>query len=181
MAATDEAVAARLARDVVEAKDRDAVASSIERLAALFGQKTWENARAVAQDVLDRGFSAMGFAVGGKAAPPPETVLDLSALGGRHWGDWQIALLIDEAQGISANVPGAAPGTLSSIHQGLASLPLSFCAFGLPGARDALTGVGISRGSTGYNLPLASLDSRAAHMAVERCFAQYEVAHGGIG
>ena len=178
MGAVDEAVAAHLARDLVEAKDQDA-ASSTDQLAALFGQRAWDNARLVAQGILDRGFSAMGFTIGGKATPPPETVLDLPALRGQHWADWQIVLLIDEAQGISANVPGAVPGTLSSIHQGLISLPLSFCAFGLPGAWDALAEVGISRGSAGYDLPLAGLDDRAAHMAVERCFAQYDVTHGG--
>lgn len=84
-------------------------------------------------------------------------------------------LLIDEAQQISDQAPGAIPGTLSSIHQGFVPAPISFCAFGLPGTWDALGDVGISRGSVGYDLPLAGLNDEASQMAVHRCFAQYQV------
>ena len=58
---------------------------------------------------------------------------DLVDLRGRQWDEWNIVLMIDEAQHISADSPGSHPGTLSSIHQGLAQLPIIFCAFGLQG------------------------------------------------
>ena len=97
--------------------------------------------------ILDRGVSAMGFSVGAKGEAPPETLPQAARLRGRDWADWQVVLLIGEAQGISPQLPGAAPGTLSSIHRGLVSAPLSFCAFGLPGTSTALAEVGVSRPS----------------------------------
>ncbi|MYG14705.1 MAG: ATP-binding protein [Gammaproteobacteria bacterium] len=177
MSVVDGAIAERLAHDLIDARDGDEEASHAQRLAALIGKGTLDNARSVAQKILDRGVSAMGFAIGGREAPPPSTVLKLADLRGRHWSGWQIVLLIDEAQGISPHGPAAVGGTLSSIHQGLVHVPLSFCAFGLPGTADALSDVGVSRASIGHDLPLSGLDNRASRMAVRRCFSQYGVAH----
>ena len=82
-------------------------------------------------------------------------------------------LLIDEAQGISDGVPGGVPGTLSSIHQGFAATPISFCAFGLPGTWNALSKVDVSRTSSFHDLTLAGLDDAEARMAVDRCFERF--------
>ncbi|MCY3795753.1 MAG: hypothetical protein OXG51_15460 [Gammaproteobacteria bacterium] len=177
MAAVDEAIARRLAQDLV-GRDGDGAEHSVRQLAALLGRKALDNAQSVAQGILDRGVSAMGLSIGPRGEAPPSTLPQAVRLRGRDWADWQIVLLIDEAQGISCSVPGASPGTLSSIHQGMVSAPLSFCAFGLPGTSSALSDVGISRPSGGRHLPLHGLDGSAARMAVRRCFGQYGVVHG---
>jgi len=177
MAAVDEAIAHRLSQDLIDSRSDDETASSAHRLAALLGRAATGNALSTARGILDRGVSAMGLSIGAQGKSPPETLPQAARLRGRDWADWQVVLLIDEAQGISARAPGAAPGTLSSIHQGLVSAPLSFCAFGLPGTSAALADVGVSRPSGGRCLPLCALDGRAARMAVRRCFEQYGVVH----
>ena len=177
MAAVDEAIAHRLAQDLIDARDEEETASSAQRFAALLGQAALGDALSAARGILDRGVSAMGFSIGAKGEAPPDTLPQVARLRGRYWADWQVVLLIDEAQGISARTPGAAPGTLSSIHQGLVSAPLSFCAFGLPGTAAALSDVGVSRPAGGRYLPLSGLDGGAARMAVRRCFQQYGVVH----
>ena len=93
------------------------------------------------------------------------------------WSEWQIVLMIDEAQNISSSAPGAIPGTLSSIHQGLVPSPLSFCAFGLPGTAAALANAGVPRPSGERSFRLSGLDSTAAAMAVRRCLKQYGATH----
>ena len=178
MAAVDEGIAKRLALDLIEQTDAVEATSPAQRLAALLGQGALRNARTAARGILDRGVSAMGFSIGAKGTTPPATLPEVVRLRGRDWAEWQIVLLIDEAQGISERGPGSVPGTLSAIHQGLTTAPLSFCAFGLPGTWDALADVGVSRASAGHDLPLSGLDARGSSMAVRRCFAQFGVAHG---
>ena len=177
--AVDHAIGRRLALDYEAARnspeDRDRAA---EALAALVGpdavrRASHEMGRFV-RAVLDRGFAAAGVRIGGED----------SRRGGMRgvvnrrapaWADWQVVLLIDEAQGISGQVPDAVPGTLSFIHQGLAETPISFCAFGLPGTWDALSKVDVSRTSAFHDLPLAGLDCAESRMAVDRCFERFGV------
>jgi len=92
-----------------------------------------------------------------------------------HWGEWQIVLLIDEAQQISDKRPGDVSGTLSSIHQGGVPAPISFCAFGLPGTWAALEGVNVSRSLGGADLRLSTLNASATRKAVNRCFEAFAV------
>ena len=180
--AVDEAIAKRLAQDWMSATGADSTDRE-ERFRAFLGEggakKAKQGVRTIAESMLQRGFSVMGFQLGAAPSGLLEDIEAVSAKRSHHWNEWQIILLIDEAQGISGQVPGAVPGTLSSIHQGMVSAPLSFCAFGLPGTWDALGDAGISRASVGHDLPLAGLDDRAAGMAVERCFARFGVTHGG--
>ena len=93
----------------------------------------------------------------------------------RQWGEWQIVLLIDEAQQVSDQRPGDVSGTLSSIHQGDIPAPISFCAFGLPGTWAALEGVNVSRSLSGADLRVATLDESATRNAVNRCFKAFGV------
>lgn len=173
MTAVDDAILHRLAQDLVHSSGGSAPA---QRLAALLGDRVLGNALSAARGILDRGASAMGFSIGAKA-PPPGTLQQAAHMRGREWADWQIVLLIDEAQGISNAGPGAIRDTLSSIHQGIVRAPLSFCAFGLAGTMEALSSVDVSRPAGGRHMMLLGLDARAARMAVRRCFAQYGVAH----
>ena len=178
--AVDEAIAKRLAHDLLSATGTDS-ADREERFRAFLGEggarKAKQGIKTIAESMLQRGFSVMGFQLG---ADPSDLLADIEAVSAKRsqqWNDWQIILLIDEAQGISGQVSGAVPGTLSSIHQGMVSAPLSFCAFGLPGTAEALSDVGVSRTSIGHDLPLSGLVDRASRMAVRRCFTQYGVAH----
>ncbi len=179
--AVDEAIAKRLAHDLLSATGADS-AGKEERFRAFLGEgvalKAKQGIKTIAESMLQRGFSVMGFQLGAAPNGLLEDIETLSAKRSHQWNDWQIILLIDEAQGISGQVSGAVPGTLSSIHQGMVSAPLSFCAFGLPGTWDALGDSGISRTSAGHDLPLAGLDHRAARMAVDRCFTRFGVTHG---
>ena len=136
-------------------------------------RKHGNDIRRAARSLLDRGVAAAGFRVG--AASPDESIEAASAGRAPIWADWQIVLLIDEAQGISDGVPGGVPGTLSSIHQGFAATPISFCAFGLPGTWNALSKVDVSRTSSFHDLTLAGLDDAEARMAVDRCFERFGV------
>lgn len=180
--AVDEAIAKRLAQDLLSATGADS-AGREERFRAFLGEggarKAKQGIKTIAESMLQRGFSLMGFQLGAAPSGLLEDIEAVSARRSHQWNDWQIILLIDEAQGISGQVPEAVPGTLSSIHQGMVSAPLSFCAFGLPGTWDTLGDAGISRASVGHDLPLAGLDLHAARMAVNRCFAHFGVTHGG--
>ena len=179
--AVDEAIAKRLAQELLSATGADR-ADREARLRAFLGEggarKAEQGIKTIAESMLQRGFSVMGFQLGAAPSGLLEDIEAVSAKRSHQWNDWQTVLLIDEAQGISGRVSGAVPGTLSSIHQGMVSAPLSFCAFGLPGTWDALGDAGISRASAGHDLPLAGLDDRAARMAVDRCFARFVVTHG---
>ena len=120
----------------------------------------------------------MGFSIGSKGAAPAGSMPQVARHRARDWAVWQIVLLIDEAQGISASAPNAELGTLSSIHQGLPSASISFCAFGLPGTLAALRAVNVSRRSSGQTLRLSCLEDWESEMALNRCFTQYRVANG---
>ena len=172
MAAIDEAIAKRLAADLVTGRG----GKQAERdLAAFLGCEALRGALSVARGIQTRGISAMGSSVGGAGEPRPDTIQHAARLRGRKWAKWQVVLMVDEAQGISGAAPGAAPGTLSAIHQGLGQAPISFCAFALPGTWDALSRVGVSRISAFHDLPLAGLDGAASRMAVDRCFERFGV------
>ena len=180
MESVDEAIATRLAEDMVAAQRGSRGGRSViaTRLASLLGQESTRDMLSAAQGILDRGVSGMGFSIGARGSAPPRTMQAACRLRARDWIDWQIVLLFDEAQDISAEGREAAPGTLKSIHQGLAGSPVSFCAFGLPGTWDALARVGISRASVPYDLPMAGLDEKESRTAVRRCFKHFGVEHG---
>ena len=180
MSVVDEAIAKRLAQDLLSATAADS-ADREARFHAFLGEgsarKAKQGVKTIAESMLQQGFSVMGFQMSAAPSGPLEDIETVSAKRSHQWNDWQIVLLIDEAQGISPHGPAAVGGTLSSIHQGLVHVPLSFCAFGLPGTAEALSDVGVSRTSIGHDLPLSGLDDRASRMAVRRCFTQYGVAH----
>jgi len=182
-AAVRNAIAARLGRDLLEAKPGNEHSAAQEFARWLGGDaaRTGREAlRALARACSERGFGVAGVVqVGGAAQRSDERIEDVAGRCARQWRGWQIVLLVDEAQQISAAVPGAVPGTLSSIHQGLVGAPISFCAFGLPGTWGALADVGVSRGTASHSLPLAGLEGDAPRMAVLRCFEQYGVEDAG--
>lgn len=175
--AVDEAISRRLAEDYGNVLGPGEKAAAEQALSSFFGpealKKVSNDFSKLARLVLDRGFSATGIQVG--AARPDEDIEALTARRAPSWNGWQVILLIDESQKISEQVPGAVPGTLSSIHQGAHCGPLSFCAFGLPGTWDALADVGVSRSSVAYDLPLAGLESQACRLAIRRCFERFDV------
>ena len=179
--AVDSAIARRMSFDLLTASPGEDAGPS-ERLQAFLGEESVRRMkrglREIASTVMDRGFGALGVQIGGASSDRLDQLEHVADRRAKDWSDWQIVLLIDEAQQISDQAPGAIPGTLSSIHQGFVPAPISFCAFGLPGTWDALGDVGISRGSVGYDLPLAGLNDEASQMAVRRCFAQYQVESG---
>ena len=177
--AVDQAIGRQLALDYEASRgrpeDRERAA---EALSALVGddaiRKVSHEMGRFVRAVLDRGFSAVGVRIGGGDSHRGSIrmVADRRA---PAWADWQIVLLIDEAQGISAKEAGAVRSTLSSIHQGLVEAPISFCAFGLPGTRDALREVDVSRLSSGRSFRLAGLTDCESRMAVDRCFECFGV------
>ena len=176
--AVDEAIALRLAQDCEAARDRiEEQDGAFQALSAFLGEavmrKHGNDIRRAVRSLLDRGAAAAGFRVG--AASPDESIEAASARRAPSWADWQVVLLIDEAQGISDVVPAAVPGTLSSIHQGFVATPISFCAFGLPGTWNALSRVNVSRTSSFHDLRLAGLEDAQARMAVDRCFERFGV------
>ena len=180
MESINEAMAIQLSRDFVAADEQGGhgAADIRPRLAKLLGLEPSKEVLSAAKGVLDRGVSAMGFSIGARQGASPRTIQAASRLCARDWSDWQIVLLIDEAQDISAQGHDADPGTLKSIHQGSAGAPLSFCAFGLPGTVAALRDVGVSRRRGGHTLRLSGLEDWEARMAVDRCFDQYAVDNG---
>ena len=177
--AIDHAIGRRLALDYEAARDRpEDRERAAEALAALVGPDAMrrfshEMGRFV-RAILERGFAAAGVRIGGGDSRRGgiRGVVNRRA---PAWADWQAVLLIDEAQGISDQVPDAVPGTLSFIHQGLAETPISFCAFGLPGTWNALSRVDVSRTSSFHDLRLAGLEDSEARMAVDRCFERFGV------
>lgn len=179
--AVDSAIARRMSLDLLAAAPGED-ADVAERLRAFLGEDSVRQMkrglREIASTVMDRGFGALGVRIGGASSDRLEQLEHVADRRAKDWSDWQIVLLIDEAQQISDQAPGAIPGTLSSIHQGFVPAPISFCAFGLPGTWEALGDAGISRGSVGCDLPLAGLNDEASQMAVRRCFAQYQVENG---
>ena len=181
--AVDQAIGRRLALDYEAAQDRSEDRErAVEALTALVGRdamrkRSHEMGRFI-RAILDRAFSAAGVRIGGDDSHRGgiRAVVDRRA---PAWADWQIVLLIDEAQGISDPVPDAVPGTLSSIHQGLVEAPISFCAFGLPGTWDALSEARVSRTSAFHDLRLAGLKVSETRMAVRRCFERFGVLDAG--
>lgn len=176
MMAVDEAIVNRLARDWRKAASASERTRLWSRIADL-GQNDVRvrDVRTFIKGLTDRGVSAMGFSLGAKNGRAPTSMREVQALRGREWGKWQIVLMIDEAQAITKSAPGASPSTLSSLHQGVLNMPLTFCAFGLPGTWDALGNVGISRGSAGRDIALGGLADSEAEAAVKRCFKRFQV------
>ena len=175
MPAVENAIACRLAQELLESTGKDERESLSARLLAFLRPPKPENAIAFAEDVLARGVSGFGFSVGAKDNVPPGTLLKVASLRQRDWSDWQIMLMLDEAQKISGEVAGADAALLSSIHQGTTPLNLSFCAFGLPGTMNALAKGGVSRMSDDRSIALRGLDERSSAQVIERCFARYGV------
>ena len=175
MRAVDEAIARQLATELLESARRSESASIANRLQTFLNAPGTENARTVAKRILDRGVAGFGFRIGAQSDPTPTTLLKLANLRQRHWSDWQIMLMLDEAQHISAGIAGADPRLLSSLHQGAVNLPMTFCAFGLPGTLNALADVGVSRASMGQVIGLGGLDEASSGRVVDRCFARYGV------
>ena len=178
MAEINGAIAEALAKDLIEAEGGGPPTESAGLLARLFEKEGIGNAKGFAKEILDRGGAAFWFSLGPKLDKPPRTIQAAYRACAEDWNRWQVVLLFDEAQDISKDAPGASPGTLKSIHQGISKAPISFCAFGLPGTFTALRRVGVSRRSGGYTLRLSALEAREAEMAVNRCFAQYGVKNG---
>lgn len=173
--AIDRAISLRLADRILRSANQPAP-SLIARFEAAMGQKAGiRNVREAARQLAARGGSAFGMAIGPSPQEPITSLGDAVARRAEHWGEWQIVLLIDEAQQISDKRPGDVSGTLSAIHQGGVSAPISFCAFGLPGTWAALEGVNVSRSLGGADLRLATLDEGAARKAVNRCFEAFAV------
>lgn len=179
MAAVDEALAKRLAEDLLATKGK-AGEEAANRLRGLLGigKESLGNLLSIAKGIIDRGVSAMSFSIGPKSGTETGTLRDVAHHRGKDWANWQIMLLIDEGQRISDQMPDADRSALSSIHQGILPIPISMCVFGLPGTWTALGQVGISRSSMDTDLSLVSLDDRASRMAVRRCFARFNVTHG---
>ena len=175
MLAVDEAIARQLATELLESARRGESASIANRLQTFLNAPGTENARTVAKRILDRGVAGFGFRIGAQSDPTPTTLLKLANLRQQHWSDWQIMLMLDEAQHISAGIAGADPRLLSSLHQGAVNLPMTFCAFGLPGTLNALADVGVSRASMGHVIGLGGLDEASSGRVVDRCFARYGV------
>ncbi|MDD9961676.1 MAG: ATP-binding protein [Gammaproteobacteria bacterium] len=178
--AVDQAIARRLAQDVIEQAGREGVpepaASALRRF---LGLKDTADPIAAAKRVLDRGVSAFGFSIGAKGDGSRSTLLKVADLRERDWSDWQVALMLDEAQKISLDTPDADPMLLSTLHQGLSPLHMTFCAFGLPGTFDALADAGVSRLLADAAIDLRGLDDESAAKVVDRCFAQYGLVDDG--
>ncbi|MDE0272371.1 MAG: ATP-binding protein [Gammaproteobacteria bacterium] len=174
MCAVDEAIARQLATDTLNSSPDQSRAKAKALLEFLGGDRI-DNAKSLAQDVLDRGVSAFGFSIQAKNRTMPSSLREVANLRNKDWGKWQIMLMVDEAQGITMRAPGAHPGALSDIHQGATPLNLTFCAFGLPGTLAALAEVGVSRMSKGHRIQLRGLDEASSTKVIERCFARYGV------
>ena len=173
MATVDRAIVTRLAN--VATADKGA----LNRLSKLLHIQDPRSALDAARAISDRGVAAFGFRIGKRDSQPPRHMEDLVDLRGRQWDEWNIVLMIDEAQHISADSPGSHPGTLSSIHQGLAQLPIIFCASGLQGTTAALKGAGVSRLTSKRRIGLLGLRDKHVGMAVQRAFRQYDVRNAG--
>ena len=175
--AIDRAISIRLADQIL--RSSQPTPGLIARFQAAMGQKAGiRNVRKAAQKLAERGGGAFGMSIGPSPQEPIASLGDAVARRAEQWGEWQIVLLIDEAQQISDQRPGDVSGTLSAIHQGGIPAPISFCAFGLPGTWAALEGVNVSRSLGGADLRVATLDDSATRNVVKRCFEAFEVRSG---
>ncbi len=178
--AIDEAIVARLAGDLLAAKappvrSKETV-GLVEKLSEYWGgDLNLAKAREKAKAFFDRGGSVMGISLGAAREGPPNSISEAAGRRRAAWHSWQIVLMIDEAQGIRAGKPHAGEGTLSALHQGIARVPVSFCAFGLPGTLMALADVDVSRPTGGRTIHLGGLDQAAAQHTVNRCFQAFGV------
>ncbi|MCZ0943190.1 MAG: ATP-binding protein [Gammaproteobacteria bacterium] len=179
MSAVDEAIALHLSKALIHAKDDEGYSALAQRLKAIVKSPEPESARDIARTILDRGVSAFGFHIGAKSDPNPASLIEVAALRQSQWSDWQIVLMLDEAQHISSATPNTDPHLLSSLHLGAVNLPMTFCAFGLPGTSNALANVGVSRTSFNHSARLSSLDPTSSEMVVDRCFTRYGVEDTG--
>ncbi|MCY4342389.1 MAG: ATP-binding protein [Gammaproteobacteria bacterium] len=176
--AIDRAISLRLADRILRSPSQPAP-SLIARFQAAMGQKAGiRNVREAARQLTARGGNAFGISVGPSPHAPITSLGDAVARRAEDWGEWQIVLLIDEAQQISDQRLGDVSGTLSAIHQGGVPAPISFCAFGLPGTWAALEAVNVSRSLGGADLRLSALDESTTRKAVNRCFEAFEVRNG---
>ena len=174
--AIDEQIAQKLAKDTLVAKEPNSQQEFADRLKSFLGMDTsLKEIKHIAREIEARGVSGLGISIGPERDRMPTSIEAACRSRAKHWCNWQIVVLVDEAQGISAARPGSHEGTLSSIHQGFAGVPISFCAFGLPGTTEALGAVDVSRGLTGYDIPIACLDEKASEQAVDRCFQRFGV------
>lgn len=176
--AIDSAIATRLGSLLLQGGSGRAP-DLADRLQAAIGQNlSMKGLKDVARRLGERGGSAFGMSIGAKRYAPITTLEDAMARRFDQWDEWQIVLLIDEAQQVSDEHEGDFKGTLSSIHQGGIGAPISFCAFGLTGTWDALERVGVSRSLAGTDIQLAPLREADARKAVRRCFHAFDVRNG---
>ena len=178
--AVDGAIITRLAEDAVRSEREVDRSRFAECLAEFLGQESVQEAKIFAESVLDRGVSVFGLNVGAKMGEPhPNVLRDVPRSRSPRWKDWQIMLMIDEAQSISAEDANADRALLSTLHQGVLPLNMTFCAFGLPGTFDALADAGVSRLLADAAIDLRGLDDESAAKVVDRCFAQYGLVDDG--
>ena len=176
--AIDSAIATHLGSELLKGSS-SRTPDLADRLQAAIGQNlSMEGLLDVARRLGERGGSAFGMSIGAKRHVPVTTLEDAVARRFDQWDEWQIVLLIDEAQQVSDEHEGDFKGTLSSIHQGGIGAPISFCAFGLTGTWDALEKVGVSRSLAGTDIQLATLHEADARKAVRRCFDAFDVCNG---
>ncbi|MCZ0945749.1 MAG: ATP-binding protein [Gammaproteobacteria bacterium] len=173
--AIDRAISVRLADRILRGAAQPAPGLAARFQAAMGPKAGIKNVKEAARKLAGRGGGAFGMSIGPSPQEPIASLGDAVARRAEHWSEWQIVLLIDEAQQISDQRPGDVSGTLSSIHQGGVPAPISFCSFGLPGTWAALEGVNVSRSLGGADLRVATLDESAARKAVNRCFEAFEV------
>lgn len=173
--AIDAAIVSRLAKDLLASKSAETTV--VEKLGEYWGKLEPAKARAKAREFFDRGGSVLAFSLGASREGPPKSIAQAAARR-PAWQSWQIALMIDEAQGIQPGERHAGDGTLSALHQGIVRAPISFCAFGLPGTLLALGDVSVSRPSGGRAIHLRGLDDRAAGQTVDRCFNAFGIHNG---
>lgn len=136
-----------------------------------------KRARAVINDIFNRGVSITGVSVGPTREISNPSIADVVAERGGAWGPYQIALFVDEGQ----NIPVESPETtgpasvLTMIHEGKAGASLSLAVFGLPGTSSVLRKVGISRVVAERKITIGTLPDDDCAKAVRRCFAQFKV------
>ena len=139
-------------------------------------------ARAVstAKNILGRGVSFTGFAIGPSRDAPNPTIVDVAQDRQGAWDAYQTILFVDEGHNIPSTGPSDAgrPSVLSLIHEGKARAPLSLCVFGLAGTWKALRNVGISRTVAERDIRLGELSESECATVASRCFRQFCIANG---
>lgn len=172
--------AARLVRGMAEELpsnlrgNRNALFGRLSKnISKLLASTSGRQAQVRVKEILDRGVSITGFAIGPALEKPNPTIMELSEDRAYDWNAYQIVLFVDEGQNISG--AGERLYTLASIHQGNAGAPLAICVFGLPGTFAALSAVGISRTVAERRVRLGPLTQGDCRKAVARCFAQFQV------